>query len=71
MYLLLLLFFLLSNQNKVFVYRGVEYERIGSFTQRLQTEYPSAQILTKNTPPDDSIVNGFDQCKKFKFLNLF
>ncbi|KAK6638497.1 hypothetical protein RUM43_006764 [Polyplax serrata] len=48
-------------RNKVFVYRGVEYERIGAFTQRLQTEFPSAQILTKNTPPDDSIVNGQDQ----------
>ncbi|KAL0276946.1 UNVERIFIED_CONTAM: hypothetical protein PYX00_004401 [Menopon gallinae] len=48
-------------RNKLFVYRGLEYERIGAFTQRLQTEFPSAQILTKNTPPDDSIVNGDGQ----------
>lgn len=38
------------------MYRGLEYERIGTFTQRLQTEFPQAQILTKNTPPDQSIL---------------
>lgn len=43
-------------RNKQFVYRGLEYERIGTFTQRLQTEFPQAQILTKNTPPDQSIL---------------
>lgn len=37
------------------MYRGLEYERIGAFTQRLQTEFPQAQILTKNSPPDTSI----------------
>lgn len=42
-------------QNKQFIYRGLEYERIGAFTQRLQIEFPQAQILTKNTPPDASI----------------
>lgn len=49
-------------QNKLFVYRGLEYERIGAFTQRLQTEFPSAQILMKNTAPDDAIVNSEGQC---------
>ncbi|KAJ8981636.1 hypothetical protein NQ317_000864 [Molorchus minor] len=48
-------------RNKQFVYRGLEYERIGAFTQRLQTEFPSAQILMKNTPPDDSIINAEGQ----------
>lgn len=33
----------------------MDYERIGAFTQRLQMEFPHAQILTKNTPPDPSI----------------
>lgn len=46
----------------MFVYRGLEYERIGAFTQRLQTEFPAAQILMKNTPPDDSIINSEGQC---------
>ncbi|XP_031345086.1 dedicator of cytokinesis protein 3 isoform X3 [Photinus pyralis] len=48
-------------RNKQFIYRGLEYERIGAFTQRLQTEFPSAHILTKNTPPDDTIINSEGQ----------
>lgn len=48
-------------RNKVFIYRGLEYERIEAFTQRLQTEFPQAQILMKNTPPDDSIMNSEEQ----------
>lgn len=48
-------------RNKVFVYRGLEYERIGAFTQRLQTEFPSAQTLSKNTPPGESIINSDGQ----------
>lgn len=44
-------------QNKQFIFRGYDYERIGEFTQRLQIEFPQAQILTKNTPPDPSIFN--------------
>lgn len=48
-------------RNKQFVYRGLEYERIGTFTQRLQTEFPQAQILTKNTPPDQSILLSHGQ----------
>ncbi|GAB6029592.1 hypothetical protein CHUAL_005335 [Chamberlinius hualienensis] len=43
-------------RNKLFIYRGLEYERIGAFTQRLQTEFPTAQMFNKNTPPDDSIL---------------
>ena len=45
-------------RNKLFIYRGLEYERIGAFTQRLQTEFPSAHVLTKNTPPTDSILTS-------------
>ncbi|CAH0555056.1 unnamed protein product [Brassicogethes aeneus] len=45
-------------RNKQFVYRGLEYEKMSAFTQRLQTEFPNAQIMTKNTPPDDSIINS-------------
>nr|XP_058959333.1 dedicator of cytokinesis protein 1-like [Pocillopora verrucosa] len=32
-------------RNKVFVYRGKEYEKIGEFVVRIQSQYPSAQIL--------------------------
>lgn len=50
-----MLCFFFPFQNKQFIYRGLEYERIIAFTQRLQTEFSQAQILTKNTPPDQSI----------------
>lgn len=39
----------------------MEYERIGAFTQRLQTEFASAQLYTKNSPPDVSIMNSNEQ----------
>ncbi|XP_045606392.1 dedicator of cytokinesis protein 3 isoform X3 [Procambarus clarkii] len=42
-------------RNKVFIYRGLEYEQIGAFTQRIQTEFPQAKMLSHNTPPDDTI----------------
>ncbi|XP_054273723.1 dedicator of cytokinesis protein 3 isoform X2 [Macrosteles quadrilineatus] len=45
-------------RNKVFIYRGLEYERIEAFTQRLQTEFPSAQIMSKNSPPSHAILNS-------------
>uniref|UniRef100_A0A1B6BYQ6 Dedicator of cytokinesis protein 3 n=1 Tax=Clastoptera arizonana TaxID=38151 RepID=A0A1B6BYQ6_9HEMI len=45
-------------RNKVFVYRGLEYEHIETFTQRLQTEFPSAQIMSKNSPPSHSILHS-------------
>lgn len=48
-------------RNRLFVYRGLEYERIGAFTQRLQTEFPTAHILTKNTPPGDAILTSEGQ----------
>ncbi|XP_037943777.1 dedicator of cytokinesis protein 3-like [Teleopsis dalmanni] len=48
-------------RNKQFVYRGLEYERIGAFTQRLQTEFPTAQILSNNNPPDNSILTASEQ----------
>lgn len=48
-------------RNKQFIYRGMEYERIGSFTQRLQTEFPAAQILSKNSPPEASVLQSPEQ----------
>ncbi|XP_014603723.1 PREDICTED: dedicator of cytokinesis protein 3 isoform X1 [Polistes canadensis] len=48
-------------RNKLFIYRGLEYERIVTFTQRLQTEFPSAQILTNNSPPDECILSSEGQ----------
>ncbi|XP_073817677.1 dedicator of cytokinesis spg [Musca autumnalis] len=48
-------------RNKQFVYRGLEYERISAFTQRLQTEFPAAQTLNTNSPPDNSILCAPEQ----------
>ncbi|XP_061710006.1 dedicator of cytokinesis protein 3 isoform X3 [Cydia pomonella] len=48
-------------RNKQFVYRGYDYERIGAFTQRLQSEYVAAHIMMRNTPPDDSIIANDSQ----------
>ena len=43
------------------MYRGLEYERIEAFTQRLQTEFPCAQVLTKNSPPSHTILESEGQ----------
>ena len=43
-------------QNKEFVYRGQEWEKISTFTQRLASEFPNAQVLTSNSKePDQSL----------------
>lgn len=35
-----------SVRNKQFVYRGMEWEKIASFVERMQNQHPNAQILT-------------------------
>lgn len=55
-WLILLSFLFFSpDQNKQFIYRGLEYERIGQFTERIQVEFPHAQILTSNAPPNPGL----------------
>ncbi|CAN8017065.1 unnamed protein product [Ixodes persulcatus] len=48
-------------RNKVFVYRGLEYEKVVAFTQRMQSQFPQAQLLTKNAPPDIDILGSDEQ----------
>jgi len=43
------------------VYRGLEFETLAGFTIRIRSEFPSAEILYKNTPPDQTIVQGIGQ----------
>lgn len=43
-------------RNKVFVYRGLEYEKMATFSTRLQSEFPQSQLLKKSGPPDESII---------------
>ena len=52
-------------QNKVFVYRGKDYERISEFSNRIMNEYPNAQSLNKLTPPGKDIEQSNGQCKTF------
>lgn len=47
-------------RNKVFVYRGKEYEKIGEFVVRLQSQYPSAQLLKMK----DVITNDIKHSKQ-------
>lgn len=53
--------FPLSVRNKAFVYRGHEYEKIGSFNQRLKAQFPDALMMDKNTPPEDDILESDKQ----------
>lgn len=48
-------------RNKVFVYRGDEYEKLGSFQQRLQSEFPGATMHSSN-PVSANIKQGETQC---------
>jgi hypothetical protein len=38
--------FFYALQNKVFIYRGKEYERLSDFSSRLQNQFPNAQVYT-------------------------
>ncbi|XP_059098752.1 dedicator of cytokinesis protein 3-like [Tigriopus californicus] len=44
-------------KNKEFVYRGLEFEKLPAFQQRISDEFPQAQILPTNTQPDETICN--------------
>lgn len=49
-------------QNKVFIYRGKEYERLADFNARIMNEFPKAELLNKLTPPGDDIKLSDKQC---------
>ncbi|XP_048252817.1 dedicator of cytokinesis protein 3-like isoform X2 [Haliotis rufescens] len=49
-------------RNKEFVYRGDECLKLATIMSHLTTEFPSASILTSNTPPDDKVREGDQQC---------
>ena len=48
-------------QNKSFVYRGKEYDRLSDFSNRILNQFPNAELMTKLTPPDDSITESYYQ----------
>ncbi|KAG9302767.1 hypothetical protein G9A89_009544 [Geosiphon pyriformis] len=45
-----------SLQNRQFIYRGYEWERISTFCERMQNKHPQAQLLKTNSPPTDDIL---------------
>ena len=49
-------------QNKEFIYRGNEYEKLETFQCRLLSEFTDASILNTNSPPDDNIRQANDKC---------
>uniref|UniRef100_A0A8C5EZ88 Dedicator of cytokinesis 1 n=1 Tax=Gopherus evgoodei TaxID=1825980 RepID=A0A8C5EZ88_9SAUR len=61
-------------RNKVFIYRGKEYERREDFEARLLTQFPNAEKMKTTSPPGDDIKNSpgqYIQCFTVKpKLNL-
>ncbi|XP_060693013.1 dedicator of cytokinesis protein 2-like [Hemiscyllium ocellatum] len=52
-------------RNKVFIYRGKEYERREDFQGQLMTEFPNAERMNTTSPPSSTIKNSpgqFIQC---------
>ncbi|XP_012940011.1 dedicator of cytokinesis protein 1 isoform X2 [Aplysia californica] len=45
-------------QNKVFIYRGKEYERLADFNTRMQTLFPHAELMRTLDPPSDEVLNS-------------
>lgn len=54
-------------QNKMFIYRGKEYERREDFEARLLTQFPNAEKMKTTTPPSEDIRSSSGQC----ILQLF
>ncbi|KAJ8284749.1 hypothetical protein COCON_G00035990 [Conger conger] len=48
-------------RNKMFIYRGKEYERREDFEARLLTQFPNAEKMKTTTPPSEDIKNSSGQ----------
>ncbi|NWS14594.1 DOCK1 protein, partial [Pachyramphus minor] len=48
-------------RNKVFIYRGKEYERREDFEARLLTQFPNAEKMKTTSPPGEDIKNSSGQ----------
>ncbi|KAM4676971.1 dedicator of cytokinesis protein 5 [Discoglossus pictus] len=61
-------------RNKIFVYRGKDYERLEDFNLRLLTQFPNTEKLSSSSPPGDEIRNSdkqYVQCFSVKpLMNL-
>lgn len=56
------LFFSSSAQNKEFVCRGHDYERLEAFQQRMLNEFPHAIAMQHANQPDETIFQAEAQC---------
>ncbi|XP_023288564.1 dedicator of cytokinesis protein 1 isoform X2 [Orussus abietinus] len=45
-------------QNKVFIYRGKEYERLSDFCSRTLNQLPNAEQMSKLSPPSEDILES-------------
>uniref|UniRef100_A0A3Q3EY62 Dedicator of cytokinesis 5 n=1 Tax=Labrus bergylta TaxID=56723 RepID=A0A3Q3EY62_9LABR len=48
-------------RNKMFIYRGKEYEWLEDFTLKLLSQFPNASRMTSTAPPGDNISNSTGQ----------
>ncbi|XP_070539835.1 dedicator of cytokinesis protein 1-like isoform X2 [Ptychodera flava] len=48
-------------RNKLFIYRGKEYERLADFNSGLQNMYPTAKMMDKTTMPEKDILESKGQ----------
>lgn len=55
-------FFSYSAQNKEFVCRGHDYERLEAFQQRMLNEFPHAIAMQHANQPDETIFQADAQC---------
>ncbi|KTG32907.1 hypothetical protein cypCar_00042009, partial [Cyprinus carpio] len=51
-------YFACSKQNKMFIYRGKEYEWLEDFSLKLMSQFPNAVKMTSTSPPGDNIFNS-------------
>ena len=56
------LFLIHSHQNKEFVCRGHDYERLEAFQQRMLGEFPQAIAMQHPNQPDEAILQCDAQC---------
>lgn len=49
-------------QNKVFIYRGKEYERLSDFSNRTLNQFPNAILMKTLSKPGTEITESSNQC---------
>ncbi|KAJ6658653.1 hypothetical protein lerEdw1_019813 [Lerista edwardsae] len=58
-------------RNKIFIYRGKEYERREDFNLKLLTQFPNAEKLSSTAPPGEDIKTSLKQCIFLVYVQCF